>query len=216
MVWIMNKEIEKKFTCDKDKVMTFFQNLKSKKIDVNMKFINQVYMYKKNASVVWNTKSMSWDVRLYNEDTQFSLRAKKDEVDLINSLVNKYPDNLVLSKDISVRLRKSKLKNNESVEFTIKFPSDNKYMQYEFEYSIEEYDFLDYFFEHQKTSIKKTRYMFDWNYKIVELDIFINSPHIVLEVEFDSIEEMEKYSFDGLPILDETNLSNKTIAFSNI
>ncbi len=212
----MNKEIEKKFTCDKDKVMSFFQHLKSNKVNVDMKFINQVYMYNRNAHVSWNKKEKTWDVKLYNENIEFSLKAKEKEFDLINKLVDKHPDNLASSKDVSVRVRKSKLKNKEFVEFTIKFPSDNKYMQYEFEYLIENYNFLDDFFEHQKTSVKKTRYMFDWNSKVVELDIFINSPHIVLEVEFKSMDEMEGYSFDGLPIVDETNISNKLIAFSNI
>lgn len=212
----MIDEIEKKFNCEQKEVMAFFQNLKEQKKEIELKFINQVYMHTGNSIVVWNEITNSWDVRLFKYGIEFSVKAKSDEIDKINELIKKCYDNLSAHKDLSIRLRKTKQKDKEWVEFTIKFPTENEFVQHEFEYVLNGYEFLDEFFELEKSCVKKTRYVFSWNKKDVELDIFINSPHIVLEVEFDSIEEMESFSYDGLPIIEETNISNKYIAFSHL
>jgi CYTH domain-containing protein len=209
-------EIEKKFSCQKEKVMSFFQQLKKDKINVDMRFINQIYFHKDNARVLWNASESSWQVTLLKYNKTFKLKANKSELDMIEQTVAKYDINLVNGFRVSSRVRKSKQDRTETVLFTIKFPTDEECKSLEFEYEIEDYKFLDDFFEKEKACVKKTRYMFMWNNKLVELDIFINSDHIVLEVEFVSIEEMNNYSFNGLPIEEETSLSNIKIAFSHI
>lgn len=208
-------EIEKKWTCNRKVAEDFILNL-SKNSEIIKKDITQVYFHDQNAKVIFKKNKNLWKIKFLDENKIINIQVSQEEADLINKGLEQYDGNLVGKKGIATRIRRTIVNGVEDVLFTLKAPTELEHQDYEFEYSIPKEEFFDHFFENQVAKVVKTRNVFNWNNETVELDFFINSDHTYLEVEFKTMEALNDFIPNGLPIEKEGGLSNKKIALSHL
>ncbi len=100
---------------------------------------------------------------------------------------------------------------------THKVPTDNPVKRVEYENEISEEEFLVYWAKTEARRVEKTRNYIESEGHTIELDVFLgdNSGHIMVEVEFDTIESAELFTppgWFGLEVTEDMRYTNSDIA----
>ncbi len=112
--------------------------------------------------------------------------------------------------DFQIRLRKVKIENNHNYILTIKKGKGEIRKEFEFKLSKKEYNKKERLLQSKNLSpIKKIRREYEFNNKVIEVDIFKNpNKYTFAEIEFNSIDDMNKF--------DKPNFLGKEVNISNI
>jgi CYTH domain-containing protein len=221
-------ELERKFLISQATAKQLILNYeKSGKKAIKMT-IEQHYLFKKNASVLYDTENNRWNVTLKSgTKSELFLFKELKSPDIANNILSKHSGMDLLDTPCATRIR---IMNNEPI-FTFKTPVINGDGDYEFERNIEEHTennqfFLD-FIKNDPYKVNKNRFVIkkdNFDYEIdffedidlsnqnKELDISVleSNDLCLLEVEFKSQEAHDNF------VLDVTNIEvTNTKGFGN-
>ncbi|WP_136608670.1 CYTH domain-containing protein [Paenibacillus dokdonensis] len=121
---------------------------------------------------------------------------------------------LAMAGDQELRVRKIKDLTHDQLEFTHTFKKGHGIAREEVEYSISEGLYEQMVTKHQAIPLIKKRTTAVWGDTVIEIDDYKQIRLMVLEVEFDSVEEAESFippEWFGKDISTEKQYSNKKV-----